>query len=367
VKAQERKFMEAAIEAARTSPADVTGAIPRVGAVAVQGDRIIGVAHRGQNPLKPGDHAEYILLDQLLVNTSLVNATIYTTLEPCTKRGPEKIPCVERLIKRKVARVVIGMLDPNPIIRGLGFRKLRLANIPTDVFPHDFMSQVEDINRDFIHAIENHPVHRMTQEIAVLAVRANEDRQRNAVDRTLACCLHELRRIENGEIAIPGREAGYFRHWLDKVTNFQGTEHVKAYIRLSAFNPEELHSKNWFQEFYQRLSEMVKSGKLTIRYVFLLRSKEPTDATGQYLNLIKDFAEEIRFIGHEGHHLPPDELRPSIVLFENQRAAFTHDRADTTALLKASEWIFKKDYDRLSKQFSIIELASNVYFRRNAT
>ena len=87
-----------------------------------------------------------------------------------------------------MGRVVIGMLDPNRIVRGLGFRKLRQANIKTDVFPHDLMSQVEALNRDFVRAIENNPIHQTTQEIAVLASKSKHDRQREAVSLGLELC-----------------------------------------------------------------------------------------------------------------------------------------------------------------------------------
>lgn len=360
---QERKFMEAAIAAARRSRVDSTGMVPRVGAVAVVGDRIIGEAYREE--FEPGQHAEYVLLEKHLPNDSLVNATVYTTLEPCTKRGEGKIPCVERLVNRKVRRVVIGMLDPNPIVRGLGFRKLRLANIRTEVFPHELMSAVEDLNRDFVRTMENNPVHQATQEIAALAARANHALQRTAVSGGLARCLDTLRSIQSGRIPIPGKEAGYFHRWLDVAQSSHGVERVKAYIRVPAFDPVELLTKNWYGEFYARIRELVSSGRLSIRYIFLLATNEPAGGTLDFLNSFKDFAEEIRLVNQKGDHLAPEQLRPSIVLFQTRRTAFTHDRSDNAILIEADEWIFEDDYKRLEMRFATVELASSVFFTRD--
>ena len=109
------------------------------------------MAHRGE---LPGCHAEFVALEKKLVDVSVSGATVYTTLEPCTTRDHPKIPCASRLVERRVARVVIGMLDPNPAISGKGQRALRKARIVTDLFPADSMDEVEELNREFTRAYE---------------------------------------------------------------------------------------------------------------------------------------------------------------------------------------------------------------------
>jgi pyrimidine deaminase RibD-like protein len=147
--ANDHKFAIMAIEQARKSVAEQDGrSHPRVGAVVVKDGEVLSVAHRGE--LAEGNHAEFVALEKKLANFTLSGATVYTTLEPCTTRTHPKIPCAERLIERKVARVVLGMLDPDRRIRGLGQMRLRTANIATQFFPPDLMREVEELNREFI-------------------------------------------------------------------------------------------------------------------------------------------------------------------------------------------------------------------------
>ncbi len=142
------KFMRMAIDEARKCQGEDGRVHPKVGAVVVLNSEVLTTAYRGE--LSEGDHAEFTALDKKLATVKAAGATVYTTLEPCTLRSPEKVPCADRLIARRVGRVVIGMLDPNPDICGKGFWMLREAGIATDVFPHELMAELEDLNRDFV-------------------------------------------------------------------------------------------------------------------------------------------------------------------------------------------------------------------------
>jgi len=146
------KFAKLAVQEARKSSPEDGRVHPKVGVVVVKDGRVLGSAHRGEFPQC---HAEFIALEKKLLDVSLSGATVYTTLEPCTVRNPPKVPCASRLADRKVARVVIGMLDPDKRVRGLGQIILRKARIVTDFFPHDLMEEVEELNRDFIRDRES--------------------------------------------------------------------------------------------------------------------------------------------------------------------------------------------------------------------
>ncbi len=146
IDSEDYKFAKFAVEEARKSIAEDGKPHPKVGVVVVKDGAVLSIAHRGE---APGNHAEFTALEKKLPDSVVAGSTVYTTLEPCTTRNPPKVPCVERLIERKVARVVIGMLDPDERITGRGLRKLTEANIITDLFPHELRVEIEELNREF--------------------------------------------------------------------------------------------------------------------------------------------------------------------------------------------------------------------------
>jgi pyrimidine deaminase RibD-like protein len=149
----EHDFMKKAVEEAKLSSPEDNRVHPKVGVVVAKDNKFLVSAFRGHGT--PGNHAEYAALEVLLKDAELAGSIVYTTLEPCTTRNHPKVPCAERLAERKVAKVVVGMLDPNPEIMGKGVTALRKANIAVGLFPPDLMAALEELNREFIR-FHNH-------------------------------------------------------------------------------------------------------------------------------------------------------------------------------------------------------------------
>lgn len=126
-------FMQMALEEARLATG-LTEPNPRVGCVLVSADgrRVIG---RGRTERAGGAHAEIVAMrDAAAHGEALAGATAYVTLEPCSHRGRTG-PCCDALVAAGIGRVVASLQDPNPLVAGQGFARLRAAGIAVEVGP----------------------------------------------------------------------------------------------------------------------------------------------------------------------------------------------------------------------------------------
>jgi pyrimidine deaminase RibD-like protein len=145
----DRKWMEKAVAQAKLCHSEPGNVAPKVGAVVVYMDgELAAEAHRGE--IDPGDHAEFTALEKKLKTSTIAGGTVFTTLEPCMSRGSDKIPCANRLCERKVGRVVIGMLDPDPSVHGKGQMLLLERGIKVQTFDPDLTNEILEMNREFI-------------------------------------------------------------------------------------------------------------------------------------------------------------------------------------------------------------------------
>lgn len=94
---------------------------PLVGSVIVHDGKIIGEGwHR-----KPGEpHAEVNAVNSVADKSLIADATLYVNLEPCSHFGRTP-PCSEMIISNRIKRVVVGSVDPNPVVAGRGIKKLQ--------------------------------------------------------------------------------------------------------------------------------------------------------------------------------------------------------------------------------------------------
>lgn len=123
----------------RTSPN------PAVGAVVVRGDAVVGAGyHRAAGT----EHAEVVALAQ--AGAAARGAELFVNLEPCCHQGRTG-PCTATILASGVRRVVVGMIDPNPLVNGTGLRELRASGLELVVGVLE--SECKALNAPFVCAV----------------------------------------------------------------------------------------------------------------------------------------------------------------------------------------------------------------------
>ncbi len=137
---QDELYMARALELAKKG-VGLVNPNPMVGAVVVKDGKIIG---EGWHECYGQLHAERNALAHC--TDSPEGATIYVTLEPCCHYGKTP-PCTEAIIENKLARVVIGSDDCNPLVKGKSKNILREHGI--EVTDHVLKAECDRLNEPF--------------------------------------------------------------------------------------------------------------------------------------------------------------------------------------------------------------------------
>lgn len=143
--ALDQQMMQRAIELAALG-CYTTSPNPNVGSVITKDGQVLGEGYHQQ---AGSPHAEVFALRQ--AGEAAKGATAYVTLEPCSHFGRTP-PCANALIAAGVSRVVVAMLDPNPLVAGRGVSMLREAGIRVEVGLLE--SQARALNSGFLSKME---------------------------------------------------------------------------------------------------------------------------------------------------------------------------------------------------------------------
>jgi len=130
--AQDAQHMATALRLASAALL-LTDPNPRVGCVLCDAaGRVLGQGHTQQ---AGGPHAEVMALrDAAARGHAVEGATAYVTLEPCSHHGRTG-PCCDALVAAGIGRVVASLADPNPLVAGQGFDRLRAAGVQVETGP----------------------------------------------------------------------------------------------------------------------------------------------------------------------------------------------------------------------------------------
>jgi len=144
----DEKFLRQALDLARRG-VGLTAPNPNVGAVIVNNrGEVVGVGTHTYDGVK---HAEVLALEH--AGEKARGATLYINLEPCSHQGRTG-PCADALIAAGIRRVVGGILDPNPLVSGEGFSRLREAGVA--VASGFLAEECQRVNEAFANYIRRH-------------------------------------------------------------------------------------------------------------------------------------------------------------------------------------------------------------------
>ncbi len=136
--------MQRCLELARQAIGQ-TAPNPLVGSVIVKAGQVIG---EGFHPKAGEPHAEVFALRQ--AGEAAQGATLYVNLEPCSHTGRTP-PCADAIVAAGLKRVIVGMVDPNPLVAGQGIDRLRQAGIEVVVGIAE--ADCQKLNEAFVHRI----------------------------------------------------------------------------------------------------------------------------------------------------------------------------------------------------------------------
>lgn len=146
----DRELMEIALELAAKCPLPER-IQPKASAVLARDGRLLACTYRGKEG--PGTQVEFAILNGKLADVDLEGSTLYLTLEPFASGV---LSNTDMIIQRKIRRVFIATLNPDPASRGLGELHLQQAGVEIGRFDPDLAQRFLEMNKPFsrLHPVE---------------------------------------------------------------------------------------------------------------------------------------------------------------------------------------------------------------------
>jgi len=303
-----REFMKVAIDEMLKSRSEHKYKVdPMVGAVLVGNDgKELGRAHRGS--LRTGDHAEYTLLERMLGNMNLEGGSLYVTLEPCTTRSAKKSPCVDRIISARLARVFVGMPDPNPNILGRGIQKLINNGVEVDFFDLDLVNLIRKENDEFIKYWEEAETEDDSVPFEGPSDKEKETVEGGSIEEMSLEVIEEYLKVRKEPVDVPSDEMWTFLKRNQFVVEGTGGKLTPTVAGLLLFGkkPEDLLPQS-------KVMVEVEVGTKTITGEItgpLLHFREQIDAF--FRKHIRHFTEIQEFDRIEVYEYPLEALREAV-------------------------------------------------------
>lgn len=215
---------------------------PMVGAVVVHNDRIIGEGYH----VRYGEpHAEPMAISSVKDQNLLPESTLYVNLEPCSHYGKTP-PCANLIVSKKLKRVVIGCLDPNPKVSGNGVRILKEAGIEVEMGVLEEESQ--KLNRRFIcFQLKKRPYiilkWAQTQDGFIDALRADNSTCALRISNSITQQLTHKMRTENMAIMVSTNTVLLDNPSLT-VRNWTGRAPIRLAIDRNGLIPDNYNLKD---------------------------------------------------------------------------------------------------------------------------
>ena len=94
-------------------------------------------------------HAEVNAIHRLPENFDFSNSNLYVSLEPCCHTNKKTPPCVSMILEKKIPKVIIATLDPNPHVSGKGVKMLQEAGVHVLLAHEQFLPLQKKVNHHF--------------------------------------------------------------------------------------------------------------------------------------------------------------------------------------------------------------------------